>query len=265
MQSVKTSEQKAKERAESQTHQIFNIAEKPMISFISQFLEEPASVLFAEEAPTFVEPLILMPLEDYKKNTYIKFSLLPVTADEFKSDANKERISNIKSMLKHERVREGIGFLYYCIKHVYASLISVAMINNNQLLNLKVELDEENWVFYLQFYHELTHKKEFYKEVLQTALQARSQYSSLDDEKKQLVNKEFTKAVTQLKELETQMTPAIKQEETDTNESYKTRVRLGIFIEDLDKKDLPKPPAPPKNKNMLKNLPTVSDVSYKRA
>jgi hypothetical protein len=265
MQSIKTSEQKANDKAVNQTHQIFNIAEKPMIDFISQFLEEPVSVLFTEELPSFTEPLILMPLEDYKENVYVKFSIIPIPSEQIKSDDDIQRVNNIKSMIKHERVREGIGFLYYCIKHVYASLISVAMINNNQLLNLKVKLDENNWVFYLEFYHELTHQKEFYKEVLQTTLQAREQYDNLDEEKKQLLNNEFTKSVTKLKEIETQITPKIKQEEIDTNKLYKTRVKLGIFIEDLDEKDLPKKPELPKNKNMLSNLPSISESLYKRA
>jgi hypothetical protein len=206
-----------------------------------------------------------MPLEDYKEDVYIKFSMIPITAENFGSEDNIQRVNNIKSMIKHERVKEGIGFLYYCVKHVYASLMSVAMINNNQLVNLKVQLDEENWVFYLQFYHEITHKKEFYENVLQTTLQARKQYNTLDEEQKQLLNEEFTKSVFQLKEIKTKITPEIKQEEIDTNELYKTRVKLGIFIEDLDKKDLPKPPAPLKNKNMLSNLPSVSDTLYKRA
>lgn len=262
---IKTSEQKKQERVVSQTNQIFNIAEQPMVNFISEFLEEPISVLFTEEPPKFTEPLILMPLEDYKKDVYIKYSMIPITAENFKSEDDIRRVNNIKSMLKHERVREGIGFLYYCVKHVYASLISVAMINNNHLSNLKVKLDEENWVFYLQYYHTLTQKKEFYENVLQTTLQAREQYNNLTDEQKQVLNTEFTNSVSQLKEIKTKMTPEIKQEEIDTNELYKTRIKLGIFIEDLDKKDLPKPITPPKNKNILSNLPSISDTSYKRA
>jgi hypothetical protein len=263
--SVKSSKQKEQEKSVSQTHQMFNIAEQPVIDFISGFLGESPSVIFIEDTDKFTESLILMPLEDYKNDVYIKFNMIPIKYENLGSEEDIKRVNHIKYMLKHERIKEGIGFLYYCIKNVYASVMSAGMINNKQISNFKIKLDEENWVFYLQFYHTLTHKEEFYNSVLQTTVQARKNYNTLTEDQKQLLNKEFVTAVSQLSEIETQITPEIKQEEIDTNELYKTRIKLGIFIEDLDVKDLPKPPACPKNKNVLCNLPSISDTLYKRA
>ena len=47
------------------TNQIFNIAEARVMEFISKFLDEHPNIVFIDEIPKYVEPLILLPFADY--------------------------------------------------------------------------------------------------------------------------------------------------------------------------------------------------------
>ena len=56
------------DRLKGQTNQIFNIAEVPLMIYISEFLDEPPEIIFTEyNTNQYTEPLILLPLDDYKK------------------------------------------------------------------------------------------------------------------------------------------------------------------------------------------------------
>ena len=134
-----------KNRLHGQMNQIFNLTEAPLMNFIAEFLNENPSKIFHDAVPGFHEPFILMPLEDYKKDICLKFTLKNIKD----SDDDPSRVENIKSLLKHEKVREGIGFLYYSIKNVYAAILSKALVDNKPMLKIKMSLDENNWTFYL--------------------------------------------------------------------------------------------------------------------
>ena len=146
-----------KKKLQGQMNQIFNIAEVPLMKFIAEFLGENPGKIFHESVPGFTEPLILMPLEDYKKDICLKFTIKNITDD----DDTPERVENIRSLLKHEKVREGIGFLYYSIKSVYAAILSKSIVDNKPLLKIKMVLDEENWVFHPKYADTLSHEKDF--------------------------------------------------------------------------------------------------------
>jgi hypothetical protein len=259
----KTDDEK-KQIIKQQTNQIFNIAEQPVMQYISEFLNEEPSVLFKDNIPDIAEPLILLPLEDYKKNIYVKFTLNSTHTDN-DIEFNKQRIAKINSMIKHEKVKEGIGFLYYCIKSVYASILTASVINNSPLINLKILLDDVNWLFYLQFSHESTYKKLFYQDVIQNIMDSKSSSDKLDKQQQQQINKEFVVAVNELNKLK--ITPEIEKLEVDMNKSYEQKVKLCICIEDITEDELPKQKNNKvNNQNIINNihdLPIIKGGGYK--
>ena len=245
-----------KNRLEGQMNQIFNIAEAPLMSFISEFLGENPGKIFHDEVHGFHEPLILMPLDDYKKDICLKFTIKNITD----ADDTPERTENIRSLLKHEKVREGIGFLFYSIKSVYAAILSKAMVDNKSMLKIKMALDEDNWVFYPKYADDLSHKKDYLEASLGQNMELRK---NKDQPKKILddLKKTFNELVAELVEVNGQITPEILQKEETKNASFKDKVKIGIFIEDLHISDLPKP-----EKNMLnKDLPKINSSSYEEA
>lgn len=240
------------DRIQGQTNQIFNIAECVVMEFISHFLEEDPSVVFKDKIPQYVEPLILLPLEDYKKNICLKFTMRIIGPDEDMDD----RIRFINTLIKHEKVREGLGFLFYCVKNVYSAVVETAVINKKPLINTKFGLDEQNHLFYPRFHHELNHKKEFFETALGNIMGMQSRKDEFSKEMLDDANKEFHNLVKLVSEVNAQITPEITKLEKEINESYSNKPRIGIFIEELHKNDLPVA------KNMKSTLPTISGPTY---
>lgn len=56
------------EKMRAQTNQIFNMVERPVMQFISKFLDEPVGVIFKDKLIDQVDPLILRPIEEYDKD-----------------------------------------------------------------------------------------------------------------------------------------------------------------------------------------------------
>jgi hypothetical protein len=225
------------DKLRDQAHQMFNIAEKPVMTFISELLEEDPSVIFNEEIPEFAEPLILLPFEDYKKDVCLKFTLKPLRL----SDDENSRKQFIGDILLHEKVREGIGFLFHCVRNVYASVMGSSVINNKPLLNIKLDLDTKNFVFYPKFCHELTIKKEFFETSLGNLLEMKRNKDDIPKETMDEMDKEFHNLINCIADVDKNLSPEIKQMEERMNNSFKDSVKLGIFIDELHKKDLAKP------------------------
>ena len=112
--------QPTKEERRIQTNRIFNIAEQHVMNFIAQFLDETPNAIFNDPLPTYVEPLILLPFDEYKKDTCIKFTIKPVNL----SKETPVSTINIDNIIMHKKVKEGIGFLWYCIKEVFTSIVA---------------------------------------------------------------------------------------------------------------------------------------------
>lgn len=243
-----------KDKLVGQTHQMFNIAEKPVLEFISAFLEEEPSVLFNEEITDECDPLILLPLEDYKKNIYLKFTLKHIHM----ADDDDKRKESIDKLIMHEQVKEGIGFLLYCVKNVYSSILASNLINNKPLVNITLDLDENNWVIYPKFLHEFTHKKDFFEMSLGKVMTMQKNINDFPKEMVPEINKEFHTLIKSLTDVNNQITPEIKELENKINASYEDKVKLGIFVEEITKRDLPKP-----KKHIQKaQLPIINSPAY---
>ena len=102
-----------------QTNQVFNMVENPVMEYISKFMEETPNIIFKQDIPSFIEPFILLPWGDYKKDICIKFTLVPINSTDLTC---KEKID---SLIKHENIKEAIGFLFYCVKIVYTSVVAL--------------------------------------------------------------------------------------------------------------------------------------------
>ena len=70
-----------KEEDVSKTNQMFNIAERPVMEFISKFLDEPINVIFNDELPTYVQQLTLLPIKEYREGICLKFTIKPIVSN----------------------------------------------------------------------------------------------------------------------------------------------------------------------------------------
>ena len=239
----------AQEKANKQTALIFDMTEKPLMEYISTFMEEPANVIFKDEIPDFVNPIIMKPIIDYKKNKYLKFSLKSVKQEE---EYNKP---DIKELMKYEQVRETIGFIFYALKICYASIIASAMINNKPLINTALELNEQEWSFQPTYKHSENIKKEYLQNTLGKLVEMRNNINTLPKETQDHVNKDYLNVMTQLSNIK--ISQEMENEEKQINDEYASKTKLVIVVDEMLKKDLPKPP-----KNEGAKLAPVSNTQY---
>jgi hypothetical protein len=234
---------------EAQSKQMFGMAEKPIMRYIAEFLEESPEAIFLDEMPKVEDPLILLPMDDYKKNICIKFTLATVDSD-YKLD--------LKTLIDHDLIKEALGFLYYCVRSVYGSIVSSTMINNKPILTTVLTLDEENWVFTPTFMHEETKKRQFLQEALGKLMHMMKD-TAIDPSMLTKINEEYKKVAVALAQLG-EPSAEIKELETRINKEYATKPRLGIFVEEMHKNKLPKH-KPELNKNE-KELPSIAGGLY---
>ena len=241
--------------------QIFNIAEKPVMEFLALFLDEPHETIFRDELPIASDPLILLPLTDYKPDTYIKFTIKPTNL----ADNSSEAVSNdsircgvITNIIEHQLVKNGVGFLWYCVKEVFASIIASSMINNKPLQNITIELNEQNWTFYPKYLCDLSHKKNFLDQAVIKLTNITENRDKFDGDIAD-VEKNLQSAMLELTNVNNQITQEVLDEEIKINNSYSNQMVLGIFTEEIFEKDLPKRAEPP-NFNNKDNLTTQSNI-----
>ena len=243
------------EKLRQQTQQIFNIVEKPIMEYISSFLEESPSVIFKDEVPKESDPLILLPLDEYKKDKYLKFTLKIINPN----DLIPQRIDDINNIIHYEHVKESMGFLLYCIKSAYPSIIASSMINNKPMVHTHLALNESNWTFYPVFSHELSIKKKFLEDSLSKILYMKQQTEQpLPPEMLDEVNKEYNNVITTLNQVQRDITPEIIEHEKKINAEYNSKPVIGIFFEEIVKRQLPKP----KYQQEQPKLKPISDKSY---
>jgi hypothetical protein len=243
--------QEQKQR-EEQSKQMFGMSEKPIMRYIAAFLDETPEAIFLDTMPDVEDPLILLPMDDYKKDICIKFTLANVGPD-YKLD--------LKNLIKHDLIKEAIGFLYYCVRSVYGSIISSTLINKNAMSTTILSLDEENWVFTPQFMHEDTKKREFLQEAL-SKLMHMMKDPEIDNSMLPKINEEYKKVLVTLAQLG-EPSDEIKSLEEQINKTYAIKPRLGIFVEEIHRDQLPKPKTdstkPPQE------LPSISGGLYANA
>lgn len=230
-----------KEEDVAKTNQMFNIAERPVMEFISKFLDEPINVIFNDELPTYVQQLTLLPIKEYKEDVCLKFTIKPIVNN--LSD-NDKKMSNdiIDKIIKNGKVKEGIGFIWYCIKEVFKSLVLSSMINKASMENITIELNENNWEFYPKYSHDITQRKNYYENILSELIYYKKNIDKFPETLTTDINAEYIKTVNELiiinKEIESM--PTLIDDEEKINETYRKNVTLGIFVEECLEKDLPR-------------------------
>jgi hypothetical protein len=244
------------EKIKQQTRQIFNISEKPILEYITDFLEEPASVIFKEDMPKESDPLILLPIPEYKEGVYLKFTLKTIDATDA-DNIDSHRITSINDIIHYKHVKESIGFLVYCIKSAYPSIIASSMINNKPMVHIDLELNESNWTFCPKFRHELTIKKKFLEDALSKIIYMKQQTDEpIPNEMAAEINKEYNNIIPALTQVNTDITPEILESEKKINISYRIKPVIGIFVTEINESQLPK------YNNQQHKLPTISSQSY---
>jgi hypothetical protein len=255
------SNETSNEENKLKTNRIFNIAEGPIMDFIAQFLEETPNVIFKCDTPEYVEPLILLPFDGYKSDTCIKFTIKPVNLSEYPLSSDL----SIDSVIHHEKVKEGIGFLWYCIKEVYGAVVDSSMINKKPMENVSMMLNESNWMFYPNYSHELSVKKNFLDESHGKLMYINENLSKFPTTMANEITEAIVNVNSQLAEINSQITPEIIDAEKLINISYCDKVVLGIFIEEIHVSELPKPILSQEddqknNKTISENTSESSDI-----
>ena len=244
------------DKVRQQTMQIFNIAEKPIMEYISAFLEETPDTIFNSDIPTESDPLILLPIDDYKKDVYLKFTLKTIYPQQIKQ--TKQRAKVVEDVIEYKNVKEAIGFLVFCVKSVLPSIIASSMINNKPIINTDLVLNESNWSFDPVFKHELTIKKSFLEDSLSKITYMKQQKNGeLPPEMLPELEKEFRNVATTLQHVMTQITDEIINTEKKINTSYSNKPVLGICLKEITKSQLPKP-----KYDQKPQLPVLSSQSY---
>lgn len=238
-----------KDKLKQQTEQIFNIAERPIMEYVCNFLDEPCSVIFKDEMPVISDPLILLPIDEYKKEIYLKFTLKTVSKEH---ESNNKRIADINDIIHYQRVKESIGFLVYCIKTCYPSIIVSGMINYKTMSNIILELNETDWSFTPIYSHDLSIKKKVLEETLNKIMYMR-QNKDINSNDLPELNKQYTDIIGEISKVHEQLTPDILELENQINNSMLSKPIIGIFVEEITKNQLPK-----KNSN----LKPISDTKY---
>jgi hypothetical protein len=244
------------DKVRQQTMQIFNIAEKPIMEYISSFLEETPNTVFNSDIPTESDPLILLPIDDYKKDVYLKFTLKTIYPQQVKQ--TKQRAKFIEDVIEYKNVKEAIGFLVFCVKSVLPSIIASSMINNKPIINTDLVLNESNWSFDPVFKHELSIKKSFLEDSLSKITYMKQQKNGeLPPEMVPELEKEFRNVVNSLQTITKQITDEIINTEKKINTSYINKPVLGICLKEITKSQLPK-----SKYEQKPQLPVLSSQSY---
>ena len=232
----------------NEVNRVFNIAENPLMNYISDFLGESASVIFKDAVPDFVEPLIMLPIHEYKEGVHFMFELKTIHP----GDDSSTRVDAIDNVVEFDRIKEGVGFLFYCIKTVYASLLGSDSMDGHAMDNVNFKIDEKTWEFYPYYRHDLTIKKQFYEETLHKLLQNKAAYKKDDPQKYKNM---LSKYIGDIQKINLEITPDILKLEAQLNEKYKSQPKLGIFMKELMEHEIPRPPNP---------SPKLSSVSSTR-
>jgi hypothetical protein len=247
----------SKEDQQRKTNQIFNIAERPVMDFISSFMEAPVVDIFKDEIPTYTEPLILLPISDYKDGVCIKFTIRPINL----SDEHPENLLQISSIIHHTKVKEGVGFLWYCIKEAYTAIVATAMHDNKPLVRTTMDLNESDWVFYPRYANELTHKKNFLENALGKLMYIKQNTDKFPPDVVEKINIDFPRITEQLTAVNRQITPEIVAEEKKMNALYSNKPVLGIFVEEMLESDLPEPILSKDDELKKKNITNITDTN----
>jgi hypothetical protein len=246
------------QKLQQQAHQLFNLSENVIMHFIAKFLDEVPSIIFKENIPEHIEPLILMPFDEYKNDKYLKFTLNVIKNKKFGS---VKRVESINNIIQHQNVKDAMGFLLYSIKSVLPSIVSSSMINNKPMLNINLELDGDSWVFCPVFENEIFIKRKFFEgtiQKIQIIKQNEAAYNELTDEKRNDLIQQYNNAVKSLNELV--ITDDIIESDKKINELYLDQYCIAINVCEITKDKLPKPRV---NSNQI--LPVISSKSYEDA
>lgn len=229
------------EKRKHEVNQMFNLVEAPLMEYISKFLDELPEIIFNSDPSFKVEPLILLPIPEYKKDIYLEFSLQTVNKNTFKS--------KIPNLIKFQNVKDTIGFFVYCVNSVYPSIISSSMINKKTMTCVDLQLNTETWTFNPIYTHELNIRKKLLEDKLSLYIHM---MKTCDKDKINEVNVEYNKIIKEIssvnKEINklSKITSSVTEKETipyiesKINKSYDKKPVLAIKVRELKKSQLPK-------------------------
>lgn len=258
----------AKQQARQEMTQIFNIGENAVMNYIANFLDDAPSVVFNTDIPDPSEPFILLPLEDYKKHICLKFNMVSLTKAGLPVNPADQSIIDgsvcIDDVCMFDKVREGVGFMFYCAKTVYSSIIHTSMIDNKPLTNTELDFNQANWSFQPKFYHDTSLKIKFNEKILGKIMYIRKKREDFPPETVANADNDYKQVIDTLVELGKKNTEVIKDDEDDINSDFYKRPRLQVFITELHEKDLPKPIMSASEDMSIQNakLPKISESAF---
>ena len=207
--------------------------------------------IFEDRIPIVEDPLILMPWEDYKKDICLKFTIKPVA---------RGYSLDLGELAKHENVIQGIGFIYYAMRTVYASVVSSSVLKDKKYLNnTLLELDQTTLNMYPRHYHPKTITLNMLNQQLSNVLNEK-----IDNKFSNEQSVEFQSIVKQINLIEQQITEDEKDEERKNNNMLDNLPILGIAIEELHIDKLPKPilSKEDEDRHFKQTMPNITNASY---
>jgi hypothetical protein len=221
-------------------NKMFDMAEKPIMEYISNFLDIDPKDLFKDPIPEFYKSIVLHPIKEYNKDKYLQITLKVMPYD---YDITKV-VS--KDLLNQDIIKKSIGFLVYCINSVYVSVVMANMKDRNLIINTELKFDDKTLGFVPVYAHELTVKHSIAEKkmnelliVKNNILTERSDNHSKKDDiietKVKEINLELNNIMSNLISLNKQLNDtSISNLISDNIDKYKTKPVIGIVITELN-------------------------------
>lgn len=244
-------------KKKQQVNRVFNLAERPIMLYIKSLYSSMIGgdvsdlSIFEDTIPIIEDPLILMPWEDYKKNICLKFSVKPV-ASGYSLD--------LGDLAKHENVLQAIGFLYYAMRTVYASVVSSTVLKEKKYFdNTLLEMNQNTLNMFPRFYQPKTIALNILNQKMGQIIDERTNNKFSKEQ-----HLEFTSIVNQINMIKSQITEEEKIEERKNNIQLDNLPILGIFIEEIHKDNLPKPilSKEDEDRHFKQTMPSITNASY---
>jgi hypothetical protein len=236
-----------KNAARWKANRVFNIAEKPVRDFITNWVANKEVVLFTDETPTYVEPLILLPFDEYKEGVCLKFTISSEPyAPHTLVEPNPGGFLDIDDIIEHKKVKEGIGFLLFCVKETFASVVRSSMASMfpiGEEVNMKhvhIELNETNWTLCPKYIDPAIQYKEDLEIALGKMMYVQKNLDKFSPDVAKKLMEQYPKLIDELAKDSSKPGIDIYNNDKTLNNGFLERSVIHIRVEEMLEKDLPK-------------------------
>jgi hypothetical protein len=224
-------------------NKMFDMSEKTIMEYISNFLDMDPKDLFKDPIPEFSKSIVLHPIKEYNKDKYLQITLKVMPCD---YDITKV-VSN--NLLNQDIIKKSMGFLVYCVNSVYVSVVMANMKDRNLIINTELKFDDKTLGFVPVYAHELTVKHSIAEKKMNELLIVKRGILAERSEKSEILSKKYDVIETKVKEINLELNSVmadlislnnqlndtiITKLISDNVDKYKTKPVIGIVITELN-------------------------------